>query len=97
MSPSNKLKLANEGDTSKLIKLKKENETKSYKLTKELGIKYCNNLIKHLNDWLLFFNNNKKKDDLADAFLQGAYFYDNNFNKKKITKKTGINLIDYGI
>ena len=97
MSPSNKLKLANEGDTAKLIKLKKENETKSYKLTKELGIKYCNNLIKHLNDWLLFFNNNKKKDDLADAFLQGAYFYDNNFNKKKITKKTGINLIDYGI
>ena len=100
MSPSNKLKLANEGDTAKLIKLKKENETKSYKLTKELGIKYCINLITHLDEWLLFFNNNKKKDDLADAFLQGAYFYDNNFNKeciKKIIKNTGLNLINYGL
>ena len=42
MSPSNKLKLADAGDTKELIKVKANNdETKSYKLTKSLGIKYC--------------------------------------------------------
>ena len=39
MSPSNKLKLADEGDTKKLVKLK-GNDAKTYKLTKTLGIKY---------------------------------------------------------
>jgi hypothetical protein len=80
MSPSNKLKLANEGDTKQLIKVKKESveegkDTKAYKLTKSLGIKYCNDMITHLPDWTKHFNSFKKKDDMADSFLQGAYFY----------------------
>jgi len=80
MSPSNKLKLANEGDTKQLIKVKKESveegkDTKAYKLTKSLGIKYCNDMISHLPEWLKHFNSFKKKDDMADSFLQGAYFY----------------------
>lgn len=80
MSPSNKLKLANEGDTKQLIKVKKESveegkDTKAYKLTKSLGIKYCGDMITHLPDWLKHFNSFKKKDDMADSFLQGAYFY----------------------
>lgn len=79
MSPSNKLKLANDGDTKQLIKVKKEsNETTSYKLTKSLGIKYCLELINHLPTWVNHFNSFKKKDDLADSFLQGAYFITNN-------------------
>jgi hypothetical protein len=74
MAPSNKLKLADENDCQELIKLKGD-ESKTYKLTKALGIKYCGQLISHLDEWKSFFNSNKKKDDLADSFLQGVYFY----------------------
>lgn len=81
MSPSNKLKLANDGDTKLLIKTKTNktntNNDAAYKLTKSLGIKYCTELICHLENWQKHFNSYKKKDDLADAFLQGAYFYEN--------------------
>lgn len=102
VAPSNKLKIVNEEDSKNLIKLKKD-KPKLYKLTKELGIKYCNDLIKDLTEQLLFFNNNKKKDDLADAFLHGVYFYNLKCNKKikKIKKKeikdSSINLTNYGI
>lgn len=75
MSPSNKLKLADDGDTKQLIKAKKTDDTKAYKLTKSLGIKYCLDLTSHLENWQKHFNSHKKKDDLADSFLQGAYFY----------------------
>lgn len=78
MSPSNKLKVVTEGETKKLITLKADNESKAYKMTKELGIKYCKELINHLPEWLTFLNQNKKKDDLCDAFLQGAYYYEKN-------------------
>lgn len=84
MSPSNKLKLANDNDTKELIKTKKTDETAGYKMTKSLGIKYCLDLTTHLPTWQTHFNSHKKKDDLADAFLQGAYFYTNNI---KIDKK----------
>ena len=75
MSPSNKLKVANENDTKKLVKIK-GNEAKTYKLTKSLSVKYCRELIEtnESNKWLDLFNNHKKKDDLADCFLQGLYF-----------------------
>ena len=72
MSPSNKLKLAEEGDTQKLIKLKGDH-AKTYKLTKSLGIKYCRKMIENYDNWTNFFDSNKKKDDLADCFLQGMY------------------------
>ena len=78
MSPSNKLKVVTEGENKKLITLKADNESKAYKMTKELGIKYCKELINHLPEWLTFLNQNKKKDDLCDAFLQGAYYYEKN-------------------
>lgn len=77
MSPSNKLKLATDGDTKQLIKAKATDDTKAYKLTKSLGIKYCTELIQHLPDSIILFNSYKKKDDMADSFLQGAYFYSN--------------------
>ena len=84
LAPSNKLKLINEKDSKELIKLKNDSDSKSYKLTKSLAIKYCTELIEHLDNWKIFFNNNKKKDDLADSFLQGVYFY-NNGKVKKLT------------
>jgi len=79
-APSNKLKLINEGDKQELIKLN-HNEHQTYKLTKSLSIKYCLDLIKHLPEMTDYFNSNKKKDDLADSFLQGVYFYTKNINK----------------
>ena len=86
MSPSNKLKIANDGDTKQLIKAKKTDDTQAYKLTKSLGIKYCLDLIQHLPEWIKHFNSYKKKDDLADSFLQGAYFYTNNILVSKPVK-----------
>ena len=77
MAPSNKIKVINDDENNSLILLK-DNETKLYKLTKELGIKYCKMMIKHLPEWYTFLEKQKKKDDLADAFLQGAYYYDKN-------------------
>ena len=75
LSPSNKLKIINNEDYKQLNECK--NTTKSYKITKQLGIKYCLENIKFDKQWTDFFNNNKKKDDLADSFLQGIYFYNN--------------------
>lgn len=90
MSPSNKLKLASEGDTKQLVKAKSTDDTKAYKLTKSLGIKYCLDLIAHLPDWIKHFNSFKKRDDLADSFLQGAYFYTNLSQPVKQIKKVPV-------
>jgi len=78
MSPSNKLKLADNGDTKELVKLKGD-DSKTYKLTKQLGIKYCSEMIKEFPEWVERFNSHKKKDDLADCFLQGMYTAINNY------------------
>lgn len=73
MSPSNKLKI---GDGKKLVVEKK----KKYKMTKELGIKYTIELIKDNKNDLDHFMSFKKKDDIADCFLQGLYYYNNKSN-----------------
>ena len=49
-----------------------------YTRTKLLAIEYCryiikNNIKKHIDN-ITYFNEHKKKDDLADAFLQGVWF-----------------------
>ena len=75
ISPSNKLKLANCKDAQDMIDSKKISDSKSYKLNKTLSIKYCFELITHLEEWTNYLKNNKKKDDLADSFLQGIYYY----------------------
>jgi len=72
MCPSNKLKVNN--DNTLCILKKSKNDTEKYKLTKQLGIIYCKQLLKNDDEHLLFLNNIKKKDDLCDAFLQGAYY-----------------------
>jgi hypothetical protein len=51
-----------------------------YKKTKFLGIEYCKYMIHDsLQDeqWIQLFTNSKKKDDLADAYLQGMYVLNN--------------------
>ena len=78
MSPSNKIKLATDGETQQLVKLKSSDESKAYKMTKSLAVKYASEMSKHLPEWLAKFNSHKKKDDLADAFLQGAYYFEMN-------------------
>ena len=97
MSPSNKIKLATDGETQQIVKLKADSEdSKAYKLTKSLAVKYTQEMVKHLPFWLNDFNSHKKKDDLADAFLQGAYYYEMNIktddedNIKVYTKKEPI-------
>lgn len=45
-----------------------------YTKNKKLGIEHTKYLLKHHDEYLSFFDSHKKKDDLADAFLQGAYF-----------------------
>jgi len=92
MSPSNKIKLASDGETQQIVKLKADSEdSKAYKLTKSLAVKYTQEMVKHLPFWLNDFNSHKKKDDLADAFLQGAYYFEMNIkldDKEKVyTKK----------
>ena len=47
-----------------------------YKRTKFLGIEYCKYMIQESNQediWVNLFKTSKKKDDLADAYLQGMY------------------------
>ena len=74
MAPSNKLKLADDGDKKELVKVKNDdNESKTYKLTKALGVKYCLEMISDMPEWVERFNSHKKKDDMADCFLQGMY------------------------
>ena len=52
--------------------------------------------VKHLPEWLKHFNSYKKKDDLADAFLQGAYYFEMNIKtdpSDKVYKKNKANKI----
>ena len=72
MCPSNKLKV-NEDNTISILS-RSRNSTEKYKLTKQLGIIYCKQLLKNDPDNLTFLSKTSKKDDLCDAFLQGAYY-----------------------
>jgi hypothetical protein len=75
-SPSNKLKI----DTDNLLLTQNdniENNSDKYKLTKQLGIKYCKQLIQHDENSIKLLDTltkNNKADDLCDAMLQGAYY-----------------------
>ena len=61
-------------------KQEKTNEVTTYNQRKRMGIEKCSQLIKDNNytEWYQFFLNNKKKDDLSDAFLQGIWFIHHN-------------------
>jgi hypothetical protein len=58
-------------------------ETEKYKDRKKLGISKCLEILTNdfrFNEQIHYFNSHTKKDDLADAFLQGLWF----INAKKI-------------
>ena len=60
---------------------KEPNETKTkYSDRKKLGIKKCLEILTKdfkFNEHIDYFNQHKKKDDLADSFLQGMWFLNN--------------------
>ena len=72
MCPSNKLKVNND-NTLEVFKANKD-ETKKYKLTKALSIKYTKKLLKKDKKQLRHLKSYKKKDDMCDAYLQGRYY-----------------------
>jgi len=70
MSPSNKIKLSKDKQI-----VKDADKKNKYKLTKKLAVDYVKLLLDDdLNNFKDYFLGVKKKDDLADAFLQGAYY-----------------------
>ena len=68
ISPSNKLKAFTNKKTTY-----KERKFMSIDITKNMLIKE-----NFLNKWVDHFNTHKKKDDLADSFLQALWFIQNN-------------------
>ena len=71
ISPCNKLKV-NHDKTAELLNV---NKNQKYKMTKQLAIDYVRILLKDVHkEWLKQFESYKKKDDMADAFLQGYYY-----------------------
>ena len=83
-SASNKLKIY---DGPPILLNKNKNETEEVKKNtklkysdkKKLAIEHAKYFIEKYNIELLnFFNDHKKKDDLADSFLQGLYFIKTN-------------------
>ena len=52
----------------------------SYSERKKLSIEYTKCILKNNSDKLAFFNDHKKQDDLADAFLQCLTYYKKKYN-----------------
>ena len=46
----------------------------TYSQRKKAGIVKCVGLLTNVPDWAKYISNHKKKDDLADCFLQGHWF-----------------------
>ncbi len=61
-----------------------------YSRNKFYGKEYCKYTIRYNNEKLKFFNGFKKKDDLADSFLQGAWYLMNNHKSPDLKKKDKI-------
>jgi hypothetical protein len=56
--------------------LSEEVSNANYNERKKLSVKQTKSLLedKQMNEWMSLFEKHKKKDDLADAYLQGMYF-----------------------
>lgn len=76
ISAANKLKDLTPTDPTTPIN--KEKTPSDYAARKKEGIKITHTLISETHPvWLAHFNQHKKKDDLADAFLQGRWVLNN--------------------
>lgn len=63
------------------------NKKTTYTERKNESIKITRNILNEnnfLNNWLEHFNKHKKKDDLADSFLQGRWYLKNTILKEKL-------------
>ena len=59
-----------------LLKKPKKGSAVKYADKKKLAIIHAQYFLeKHNPEYIDFFNNNKKKDDLSDSYLQGLYWY----------------------
>ena len=61
-----------------------ESEKKLYKMRKDSGKIVCRSLLSFypkLNEWITKYDKHKKRDDLADCFLQGYYYAHLHFNE----------------
>ena len=67
MSASNKLKVYDGPPIELNLKSK-------YTRNKKLAILHTRYILNNHHDYLTFFDNHNKKDDLSDAFLQGIYY-----------------------
>jgi hypothetical protein len=78
-SASNKLKIY-DGPPIILSKKNKEEETTKIKYSdkKKLAVEYAKYFLEKDETYKEFFNTHKKKDDLADSYLQGLYFISKN-------------------
>ena len=79
MSASNKLKCY-EGPS---IELKTKSKSK-YTIRKATAIAHCRHFVSTNQEYLDFFNEHSKKDDLADSYLQGLYYLMDLEKSKKI-------------
>lgn len=73
---NNNIRIEFVSSVNKLKGLQETAETTiDYKGRKKLGVQCCGEqLIGENAGWLTFFKSHKKKDDLADCFLQGVYY-----------------------
>ena len=69
---------------NKLKSFTVNNEKTEYKDRKKMGVTITGGILEFYNnkEWLDFFKGHKKKDDLADSFLQGIWFLQNQYNLK---------------
>ena len=61
-----------------------ETEKKLYKMRKDAGKKVCRSLLmfyQSLHIWITDYDKHKKRDDLADCFLQGYYYTHLKYNQ----------------
>jgi hypothetical protein len=78
ISSSNKLKMvAQDTDEDEDAKDTK-GEKLDYTSRKKKGVVVCLDLLKHDNAMTAYLQTHKKKDDLADAFLQGIWYINKN-------------------
>lgn len=79
VSAMNKLKIISSNDEAE------KNNKNNYSNRKKQSVSKCLEIInktESYNNYINYFNQHKKKDDLSDSFLQGIWFIQNKINNK---------------